>query len=55
MDLQRAIDRIKQNTRHYAKRQCTWLRRQVHGTEIDMADADAQDRVLRSVSDFLNP
>ena len=26
-DLQRAIEMIQQNTRHYAKRQMTWFRR----------------------------
>lgn len=54
-DLHSAIERIKQNTRHYAKRQLTWLRHQVKGAEIDMAGADAQDRTLRYISDFLTP
>jgi tRNA dimethylallyltransferase len=44
-DLQIAIERIKQNTRHYAKRQLTWLRHQVDGVEIDMSDSDAPARI----------
>ena len=44
-DLHSAIERIKQNTRHYAKRQLTWLRHQVNGVEIVLSDADASDRI----------
>jgi tRNA dimethylallyltransferase len=53
IDLQTAIDRIKQNTRHYAKRQLTWLRHRVSGTEIDLTDTNAQARVAGLVSEFL--
>jgi tRNA dimethylallyltransferase len=53
-DLQSAIELIKRNTRNYAKRQLTWLRHQLRGTEVDMTDAGAQDRILREVSGFLS-
>ena len=36
-DLQRAIELIQQNTRHYAKRQLTWFR---HDKEIYWLDAN---------------
>jgi tRNA dimethylallyltransferase len=53
VDLPEATGRIQQNTRHYAKRQLTWLRHQVTGTEVDLIDEDAPAYVLRHVSDFL--
>jgi tRNA dimethylallyltransferase len=54
VDLHEATGRIQQNTRHYAKRQLTWLRHQVTGTAVDLTDEDAQDKVLSHISDFLN-
>jgi tRNA dimethylallyltransferase len=53
IDLQTAIERIKQNTRHFAKRQLTWLRHQVAGTPVDMAAENAQVDAARCVSAFL--
>jgi tRNA dimethylallyltransferase len=53
VDLPGAIGRIQQNTRHYAKRQLTWLRHQVAGTAVDLTDKDAQRKVLAHVSEFL--
>ncbi len=45
-DLDRAIELIQQNTRHYAKRQLTWLRRD---TDIRWLDARAES----SLSDII--
>jgi tRNA dimethylallyltransferase len=55
IDLQTAIGLIKRNTRHFAKRQLTWLRHQVGETAADMTDGAAQETILRCVSDFLHP
>lgn len=49
--LERAIELIKQNTRHYAKRQTTWLRRE-HG--ITWFDADKTQDILSYISDKIN-
>ena len=38
-DLPRAIEMIQQNTRHYAKRQLTWLRRDQHIHWLDAREA----------------
>jgi tRNA dimethylallyltransferase len=54
IDLQSAIDRIKQNTRHYAKRQCTWLRHQQGGVEIDMTGDNCLPEIRRLVSAFIH-
>lgn len=40
--LEKAIDDIKKYTRHFAKRQLTWFRRQTEGTWIDMTDGDRE-------------
>lgn len=36
VDLQRAVELIKQNTRHYAKRQMTWFRNKTSGLHLDI-------------------
>jgi tRNA dimethylallyltransferase len=41
--LNKAVDMIKQNTRHYAKRQMTWLRRQ---QDIHWLDRTLSDNIL---------
>ncbi|MCL2220161.1 MAG: tRNA (adenosine(37)-N6)-dimethylallyltransferase MiaA [Chitinispirillia bacterium] len=38
VDLARAVELIKQNTRHYAKRQLTWFRNKVEARWIDIDD-----------------
>ena len=38
--LDEAVDQIKQNTRHYAKRQMTWFKKDVSIKWIDARDAD---------------
>lgn len=44
--LQEAIDKIKQNTRHYAKRQMTWFRKdkEIHWLQAD--DVQLVDKIL---------
>ena len=54
-DLQTAIEEIRRNTRHYAKRQLTWLRRYdfVHWIEIRKGDTVGAivDRIIEEASD----
>jgi len=54
-DLQTAMDRVRQNTRHYAKRQLTWFRNQVKGVTVDLSNPAAPASISRAVSDFLRP
>jgi tRNA dimethylallyltransferase len=44
--LQEAVDKIKQNTRHYAKRQMTWFRKdkEMHWLQAD--DPQVVDKIL---------
>lgn len=41
--LEEAVTQLKTNTRHFAKRQLTWFRRQIDGLWIDMGKASAAD------------
>jgi tRNA dimethylallyltransferase len=50
-DFPGAIDKIKQNTRNYAKRQITWLRHQVQGLDVDMQQG-ALDRAKKRIKEF---
>ena len=48
LTLARAVDRIKQHTRNYAKRQLTWLRRDPGWVLVEATDtADGVEQVLR--------
>jgi tRNA dimethylallyltransferase len=49
--LAQAVEKIKQNTRNYAKRQITWFRHQVSGRQIEVADTTA-DTVTAIVGEF---
>lgn len=42
-DLQTAAERIKQNTRRFAKRQMTWFRHQTPGVHIDISECPSDD------------
>ena len=50
--LEKAVEDIKKYTRHFAKRQLTWFRRQTKGTWIDMSDTD-KDSALEFMIDEL--
>lgn len=52
--LERATDLVKQNTRHYAKRQLTWFRHQVKGIVFDAMQPDAFASICRSIKAFFN-
>jgi tRNA dimethylallyltransferase len=45
-----AVDKIKQNTRNYAKRQITWFRHQVKGREVE-AGENAKDKVMKMMEE----
>ena len=51
--LENAIDEIKQKTRHFAKRQLTWFRRQTDGTWIDMTDKTAVEAAEEIKKDLI--
>lgn len=47
---EKAIDMIKQNTRHYAKRQMTWFKKDTQLMWMDMSD---EEKVLQNIIDYL--
>lgn len=49
--LERAIELIKQNTRHYAKRQMTWFKKDPQITWIDMEDSE---KALQQIIDQIH-
>jgi tRNA dimethylallyltransferase len=49
--LEQVVDKIKQDTRNYAKRQITWFRHQVRGREV-AADPCACETVISQVKEF---
>ncbi len=49
--LEQAVDKIKQDTRNYAKRQITWFRHQVLGREVVAAPC-ASETVMSQVKEF---
>lgn len=53
--LDEAIYRIKRDTRHFAKRQITWFKREKEVTWINKADYGRdEDRILQAMLDILN-
>jgi tRNA dimethylallyltransferase len=48
-----AIDAIKMNSRHYAKRQITWIRHQVEGREISLNGLD-YEYIKNMVEEYLS-
>jgi len=52
MKMDSAVELIKQNSRHYAKRQVTWFRHQLKAIEIE-ADEKCVEKVNKIVRDFL--
>jgi tRNA dimethylallyltransferase len=52
--LERAIDLIKRNTRHYAKRQLTWFRKDKRIHCFDVNDFDEIDKISKKIIQSLN-
>ena len=42
ISLEQAIYDLKKNTRHFAKRQLTWFKRQTDGYWVDITDQDLE-------------
>ena len=53
ISLEQAIEEIKQNSRHYAKRQFTWFNNKMNVTWFDVNLDDFQ-RTIDQVEDFLD-
>ena len=49
MSLEECIDIIKRDTRHFAKRQLTWCKREKVVTYIDKDEFDAEDKCLKEM------
>ena len=52
LPMEEAVRLLKQNTRHYAKRQWTWFRAEERIQWLDMAEAGSVDRALRIAEQF---
>lgn len=54
-DLNRTIELIKQNTRHYAKRQITWFKREKDFEEINISDLNYdRDKITDAAMEIIN-
>ena len=51
--LENAVEEIKQKTRHFAKRQLTWFRRQTDGTWVDMTGENAVSAAEKIKKDLI--
>ena len=49
--LEKAVDDIKKNSRHYAKRQLTWFRNQKDYIWFDL-DKDSENEILESIKNL---
>lgn len=52
-DLDTAISKIQQNTRHYAKRQLTWFRRYDTMKWFDLSQYQNKEHVLEDISSWV--
>ncbi|WP_165209234.1 tRNA (adenosine(37)-N6)-dimethylallyltransferase MiaA [Streptococcus tangpeifui] len=52
-DLQTVIDKLKQNTRRFAKRQLTWFRNRMAVNFYEISDPDFKQAVEHAVGEFL--
>ncbi|HGI3442417.1 TPA: tRNA (adenosine(37)-N6)-dimethylallyltransferase MiaA [Streptococcus agalactiae] len=52
--LEEAVDKLKQNTRRFAKRQLTWFRNRMNVEFIMVGEKNYQQKIKRKVSDFLS-
>ncbi len=53
ISLDEAIELIKLNTRHYAKRQITWFKNQMNAVMVDIF-SDPLDKVVNLMNEFYN-
>ncbi|MBF8969430.1 MULTISPECIES: tRNA (adenosine(37)-N6)-dimethylallyltransferase MiaA [unclassified Streptococcus] len=52
--LESALDTVKKNTRHFAKRQLTWFRNRMKPNFFLVSTPDFKDEIQKLVEDFLN-
>ena len=51
--LGQAVEKIKQNTRNYAKRQITWFKHQVNGREAEAGES-AKEVITKAIEEFFD-
>lgn len=51
--LNEAVDKLKQNTRRFAKRQLTWFRNRMETPFYQVSDADFKEKIFMRVKEFL--
>jgi len=54
LTLERAVELIKRNTRHYAKRQMTWFRKDKRIQWFDITDFNEFDKIAKRIVKSLN-
>lgn len=53
ISLEKAIDDLKKNTRHFAKRQLTWFRNKMDVQWFDVTNEHEYEKNLQKISDFI--
>ncbi|MET3699560.1 tRNA dimethylallyltransferase [Bacillus oleivorans] len=53
VDLEQAVEKLKKNSRNYAKRQLTWFRNQLDVQWFDMTDISAIEKKIEEISQYL--
>ena len=48
-----ALDKLKQNTRRFAKRQLTWFRNRMSVDFSNVSDSESHEAIIEAVHDFL--
>ena len=54
MSLEEAVDKLKQNTRRFAKRQLTWFRNRMSVTFYQVGNPDYKNQVMEDIRKFLD-
>ncbi|KGM37632.1 tRNA (adenosine(37)-N6)-dimethylallyltransferase MiaA [Streptococcus sinensis] len=54
MSLEEAVDKLKQNTRRFAKRQLTWFRNRMSVTFYQVGNPDYKNQVMEAIRKFLD-
>lgn len=54
MDLETAVDKLKQNTRRFAKRQLTWFRNRMQAPFYQISDPQSKESIMTEIERFLH-
>ena len=54
MSIEEAVDKLKQNTRRFAKRQLTWFRNRMSVTFYQVGNPDYKNQVMEAIRKFLD-